>query len=112
MESNIVTQILFLHSQGYSVKRISKELNVYWGRVAKILSTNGIIINDTHRKILELRKSGMPVNKIADVLNISPKTVDRYLPAVRPIYKVNRSDNAIRISLCRKRKKEREKKNK
>ena len=112
MESNFVTEILFLHSQGYSVKRISKELNMYWGRVSKILSTNGIIINETHRKILELRKDGVPVDKIADILNISKKTVDRYLPAVRPTYKINRSENAIRILLCRERKRMKENKDK
>ena len=78
---------------------------MYCGRVTKILSTNGIIINDTHAKILEYHKMGMSAEETAQKLYISKKTVERYLPAVRPVYKVNRSKNALRIAECRERKK-------
>lgn len=105
MENKLVTQILFLYSQGYSVKRISKEVNAYYGRVTKILSTNGVIINSNHAKILEYHKMDIPVDKIAQMLSISKSTVERYLPAVRPVYKINRSKNAIRIARCREKKK-------
>lgn len=49
---------------------------------------------------------GLSAKEIAGILNISKATVERYLPAVRPIYKINQSKNAIRIVRCRERKKE------
>lgn len=101
MGSTIVNDILEAFSKTQSVKATAKEVGCGWQRVLKILSSNGVIVNDVHVKILKLHSDGKTPEEIAKQIGYSLKTVQAYIPAKRPYYNVNPSDNAKRIKLCR-----------
>lgn len=90
----IVNEVLKAFDRTQSVKATAKETGCSWNRVVKILSSNGIIINDTHKLILRLKKEGKTVSEIAKETGHSEKTVSAYLPAKRPDYNTNLSVNA------------------
>lgn len=91
--------------QGDSVKSISKNIGCSWNRVVKILSTNGYVVNNTHKQILDLFERGLPTEKIAAQMNLNIKTVQSYLPGVRGcVYGENQSKNAERIKKHRNKK--------
>lgn len=100
----IVNDILKAFDKTQSVNATAKEIGCGWQRVLKILSSNGIIVNDIHAKILELHDKGKTAEDIAKQIGYSLKTVQAYIPAKRPYYNVNPSDNAKRIKLCREKK--------
>ena len=89
-----------------SVKATAKNTGCSWNRVVKSLSSCGVVINDTHRMILEAHESGMSINGIAKQLGVNAKTVQAYLPRVRPVYGESTTVNAQRIKMCREKKRE------
>lgn len=89
-----------------SVRGAAEKTGYSWNRVVKSLSSSGIVINDTHEIILDLCESGMTPDQIAKQVGISIKTVQAYLPRVRPVYGENRSKNAIKINEWRNKRKE------
>lgn len=97
--------ILKAFNKSGSVKGASEETGYSWNRVIKSLSSSGVIINDTHKIILDLYDSGMEPEQIAEQVGVSIKTVQAYLPRVRPVYGENRSKDAKRIKEWRDRKK-------
>lgn len=88
-----------------SVRAVSKETGYSWNRIVKSLSASGIVINETHALILKDYKNGMSPLEISKQIGINVKTVQSYLPRVRPVYGENRSKNAIKITEWRKRRK-------
>lgn len=88
-----------------SVKATSKETGYSWNKVVKSLSSNGITINYTHDQIMQLHEKGLSVGQIAKQVGVNAKTVQSYLPRVRPVYMEDRSKNALAIKRCRERKK-------
>lgn len=88
-----------------SVSKTSKEIGCSWNKVVKSLSSSGVVLSDTHSAILDMRKSGMSVQEIARQLSLNVKTVQAYLPRVRPVYGENRSKNAVKINKWREKKK-------
>lgn len=99
----IVNEILKIFNKTQSIRATVKETGCSWNRVVKILSSNGsIIINDTHALILQMHNEGKTIDEIAKQTGHSKRTVQAYLPAVRPYYNLNPSENAIRIKRCRK----------
>lgn len=104
MKDNEIVYIKNVYNDTKSIKATAAKCNISWNRVVKILSTGNIIINNTHAKIIELYNQNKSAEEIANVLKMSVKTVQSYLPAVRPIYRVNQSENAVRISEWRKNK--------
>lgn len=89
-----------------SVRETAKEIGCSWNRVVKSLASSGVIISDTHVMILDMHDAGMSVQEIARQLSLNTKTVQAYLPRVRPVYGENKSENAKRIKEWRDRKKE------
>lgn len=89
-----------------SVRETAKEIGCSWNRVVKSLASSGVIIGDTHVMILKMHDAGMSVQEIARQLSLNTKTVQAYLPRVRPVYGENKSENAKRIKEWRDRKKE------
>ena len=87
-------RILESFRQNNSVRQIVKETGFSWNKVVKSLSSNNIIINETHRLILELWAAGNDIKYISKQVGVSEKTVASYLPRRRPIYGENRSKNA------------------
>lgn len=62
---------------------VAHELGISCGRVAKALSSAGVIINDTHKKILELYAETKSVNEIAAFLKLNPQVIQTYLHHLR-----------------------------
>lgn len=102
----ISEKILSSFKATQSIKATAREAGCSWMRVVKILSSNGVVINDTHEKILSLAESGKDAAEIASQLSLSEKTVKAYLPAVRPVYGEDLTKNAKKIRKCRERKRE------
>lgn len=88
-----------------SITKVSKEIGCSWNRVVKSLASSGVVISDTHVMILDMHDAGMSVQEIARQLSLNVKTVQAYLPRVRPTYGENRSKNAEKIRKWRDKKK-------
>lgn len=101
---DIDSQILNLYTSLGSVKAVSLKTGYSWNKITKSLSSNGIVINDIHRLILDLYDNDMTVDEISKQLKINKKTVQSYLPRVRPVYGQNLSKNAIKIKKWRNKK--------
>ena len=94
-------QILKAYEKRKSVKGVIAETGFSWNKIVKSLSSNGVIVNENHRLILNLWKSGVGIEQIAKQVGVSVKTARSYLPRVRPVYGENRSKNAQRIKAWR-----------
>lgn len=90
-------KILKAFNKSGSVNGAAEETGCSWNRVIKSLSSSGIVINDTHKIILDLCDTVMTPDQIAKQLSLNIKTVQAYLPRVRPVYGENRSKNAEAI---------------
>lgn len=88
-----------------SVRETAKEIGCSWNKVVKSLASSGVVINDTHGMILDMHDTGMSAQEIARQLSLNVKTVQAYLPRIRPVYGENRSKDAKRIKEWRDRKK-------
>lgn len=94
-------EILDAYKLKKSIKATVAHTGYSWNRVVKSLSSNGIILNDTHQKIIDLYNHKIPVCDIASQLKISTKTAESYIPRTRPVYNESPSPNAMRIRKCR-----------
>lgn len=94
---NIDEQILNLYNEFDSVKAVSKRTGYSWNRIVKSLSSNAVIINATHALILKYHETGLSQLEISKQMEISVKTVQAYLPRVRPVYGEKLSKNALKI---------------
>ena len=92
-----------------SIRATAKDTGYSWQKVVKSLSNKWVVINDTHRLILDAYESGMSINGIAKQLGITPRTVRTYLPRVRPVPGESTTINARRVRECRERKREKRK---
>lgn len=102
----IVDEIIEAFKFCGTIKGTSEKVGCSTHRVKKILASNDFVINDTHYLILKYAEEGKTPEEIAKIIGISKRTVDTYLPTIRPYYLVNPSENAQRVSSCKKRKKE------
>ena len=93
--------ILNAYKETQTITGTKKKTGYSWQRIAKALSTEGIIANETQRLILDLYDKCTSVNVIAKTVGCSESTVNSYLPRRRPIYNENPSVNAVRIKRCR-----------
>lgn len=103
----IILTILEAWNREGTIKGTARQSGTSVDKVSKELSSLGVIINDTHKEIMELYKQKMPIDEISNKLKISPRVVARYLPRVRPEYNVDQSENALKIKKCREKKRER-----
>ena len=97
-------KILEEYNECQTITGIHKITGYNWQRVAKTLSTAGIIVNDTQALILDLYEKGKTIDEISKSTGFSRSTVFSYLPRSRPAYMENRSKNALRRERCRKNK--------
>ena len=104
MDKDSTTEILRDYSMLNSVNAVVLKTGYSWQKVVKTLSTNGVVLNDLHSKILEMIDSGKSVEEIGKTLNIAQSTVRAYSPRVRPVYGENLSDNAKSIRKYREKK--------
>ena len=84
-----------------SIKATTIECGVSEHRVRKILTAKGIVLNDNHALILELYNEGKTIEQIAEQVRLSKSVVQSYLPPKRPLYRINQSQNAVRIAKWR-----------
>lgn len=98
----IIEDVLRAYNDTQSIRQTAKETGCSWQRVVKILSSNGVVINQMHRIILMLYEEGKSPEEIAKQIGYNEKVVKAYLPRKRPYYGVNPSDNAKAIKRCRK----------
>lgn len=98
---NVDKEIKDLYDEFGSIKAVSKRIRCSWNRVVKSLSTSGVVINPTHALILQYYEKGLTPLQIANQMEISVKTVQAYLPRVRPVYGENLSKNALKIKRWR-----------
>ena len=94
-------KILELYDEFSSIKAVSKRTKCSWNRVVKSLSTSGVVINQTHALILNYYEKGLSPSEIANQMEINVKTVQAYLPRVRPVYGEDLSKNALKIKRWR-----------
>lgn len=94
-------EIKKLYDELGSIKAVSKRTRYSWNRIVKSLSTSGVIINPTHALILQYHEKGLTPLQIANQMEISVKTVQAYLPRVRPVYREDLSKNALKIKKWR-----------
>lgn len=97
-------RILEACNESQTLRGIRMITGYSWQKIAKVLSTNGIIVNNTQSTILELHEKGKTADEISKITGFAYSTVMAYLPRSRPAYLENRSENALRIDKCRKRK--------
>lgn len=102
MES-IYQDAVNIYTATNSVKSVSKELGISEHKARKILVSMGInLTSKVASQIMALYKNGYSENEIADIMNLSVKYINSYLPYSRGIYNSeNLSDNAKRIKKCR-----------
>ena len=86
---------------------IHKITGYSWQRIAKTLSTEGIIVNETQALIIDLYYRGKSAGEISAITGFTMSTVMAYFPRVRPAYMENRSKNAMRIEKYRRKKESR-----
>ena len=102
---NIDEKILEAYKILKSVKAVHRETGYSWNRIVKSLSSSGVVINETHALILKYHEEGMSPLEISKQIGVNVKTVQSYLPRVRPVYGENRSKNAVKITEWRSKKK-------
>lgn len=101
MKSESTEKILSIYEVTHSVKGVIQDAHYSWNKIVKTLSSEGIVINEKHAMILSLYEKGKSVDEIAKSIGMSVRTVQAYLPRIRPIYNENQSENAKRIKKCR-----------
>lgn len=84
-----VNEIINVYFSNNSILETAKATGVSTVKVRKILITEGLWESDTSLKIGRLLKEGMTTEEIADVLYMSVKNVQAYMPYERGIYGEN-----------------------
>ena len=101
---NSIETILNTYKEAQTITETQKITGYSWQKIAKTLSSEGIIVNDSQALILELHEKGMTPEEISKMVGYNEKTIMAYLPRVRPVYNENPSINALRIKKCRSKK--------
>lgn len=97
-------EILAAYKKIPTINGVRKTTGYSWQKIVKTLSSEGVVINDTHSIILNLYKKGMSIEEISKTVGYKEETIMSYLPRVRPVYNENPSRNALRIKKCRSKK--------
>lgn len=80
------------HSGIHSIKGISRKTGYGFKKVAKVLSTAGIVLSDVQEEIIKLRKSGMTTAEIMVATGMSETTVSSYSPKILPEQPMKQSE--------------------
>lgn len=82
----------------HEIKTTAAELKLSPHKVKKLLITSGSITYPETEEIQRLLSAGKTMSEVAVLLNMSPKTLNTYLPYTRVIYKMDEiSQNAERV---------------
>lgn len=105
-DASFADKVCKIYDECGTIRGCVRVLGCSWGRIIKILSTRGYILNDNHALILKLQSEGMDIEYISKQTGLSEQTVRTYLPASRPFYGIKQSANAVRIKNWRAKKAE------
>ena len=106
MDNEIINKyqaIVDSYQQNQSIKQIADKLGVSVTKVRRVLITEGLWSSRSSRKVGELLKQGLSTANIAEVLGITDKAVESYLPYSKGAYGDSRSNSAIRSESYRER---------
>ncbi len=104
IKDELYQNIIETYRQTDSVKETAKRLDTYPIKVRRVLITEGLWSSRTSEEIGALWEKGMTVSEIAEVLCLSEKNIQSYLPYTRGQYGgENRSDTAVRSGIYRER---------
>lgn len=102
---NQYEQIIEAYGKSGSISAVVKELHVSEVKVRRVLITEGMWSSRTSRQVCALLAHGKTTQEIADILNITVKAVEAYMPYRRGIYdESSQSDSAARSETYRRRK--------
>lgn len=97
-------KILTTYDALKSVNATAKAAGVSVKTALKVLVSKGVYPTPQAELVNRLAQT-LTIDEIANLLNITPKTVSTYLPYTKGTYlSTHKSPNAIRIAACRKRK--------
>ena len=97
-----VKEIIAAYESLGSVRATVLKTGYSWNKIVKTLSSRGYVLSETHAEILAKHELGFSNEEIASQIGLNKKTVQAYLPRVRPVYNENPSKNAIAIKKYRK----------
>lgn len=104
IKDELYQSIIDTYLQTDSVNETAKLLDTYPIKVRRVLITEGLWSSRTSEEIGALWEKGMTVPEIAEVLCLSEKNIQSYLPYTRGQYGgENRSNTAIRSGIYRER---------
>jgi len=89
-----------------SVKQVVENLKTNTIKVRRVLITEGLWESESSRKVGELFEQGKSVKEIAEILCMSEKNVQSYMPYTRGTYGGTKSDTAERSEAYRNRMKQ------
>lgn len=102
---DIISTVLYIYQSTGSLCRTANITKMGLAKVRKILITAGHMPTPRTEEIQTLLSSGLDKQAICKRLNINSKTLNNYLPYVRPVYNIdNPSENAQKIRSWRKKK--------
>lgn len=100
-------EIVSRYRRGESLKSMHRESGICTATLRRILITEGVPLRDGAEKVERIQSMAQhhTVDEIAVILGIKLKTIAAYLPYTKGSYSIGeKSINAERIALCRKRK--------
>ena len=100
MRKNIASEaeIIAYYLSCKSIKQTARHFKCWQGVARKMLISNGLYINATAKKVIELAESGKTVAEIAAEIGVARTTVHSYLPYTRGTYmQPSVTENAQRI---------------
>ena len=87
-----------------SVKQTAIKVGTSLVRAQRVLITEGLWRSDTSEAVADLLRQGKTTQEIADILHVSIKTVQAYMPYTKGFYSEDKSSDAKRSDSYRKRK--------
>ena len=95
-------EIIALYDKLESIKAVAKETGLSHSTIRQVLVDSGIYPSDYTKIISRLHRYGVPDEEIAEILNISVKTVRIHLPHTKGSYACDApTENALRIRQTR-----------
>lgn len=97
-----MAEIVKYYRGGMSVKDLSQDYGVSEEKMIKLLVTYDAYSSDLYDRIKDMRLSGKSNKEIMNIIGLSEKSFNRYIPYSKGIYGLeNPSDNAKRIRKLR-----------
>lgn len=95
-------EIIALYDKSESIRAVAKETGLSHSTIRQVLVDSGIYPSDQTKRINRLNRYGVPDEEIAEMMNISVKTVRAHLPHTKGSYACDEpTENALRIRQIR-----------